>query len=135
MIWSGYGNLSLLDKPQLHVLQASRSLDADALDALRRNALEWVKSGGVLVAPFISPGDKEIARAALDAGGAIILMKPDGFARFFKPGGRYFDLCLQDKLLNLSCRPPSSTSVPLTRDLCLAMNRWCAEIAQLVAQQ
>ena len=107
----------------------SRSLAADALAALRRDALDWVESGGVLVSPFISPGEKEIARAALDAGGSVILMKPDGFDRFFKLSGRYFELCLQGKLLILSCRPPSTTAAPLTRDLCLAMNRWCAEIA------
>jgi hypothetical protein len=84
----------------------------------------------VLVSPFISPGEKEAARSALDAGGSVILMKPDGFDRFFKPRGRYFDLCAQGKLLILSCRPPSPTAVSLTRAMCQDMNRWCAAIAE-----
>jgi len=127
--WSGYGNLFLLDKPELHALQVSRSLAAGALDALRRDAVEWVRSSGVLVSPFISPGEKETARSALDAGGSVILMKPDGFDRFFRPHGRYFDLCAHGRLLILSCRPPSPTAVALTRAMCLDMNRWCAHIA------
>lgn len=127
--WCGYGNLFLLDKPELRALRVSRSITPDALDALRREALDEVRAGGVLISPFISPGEKDIARAALEAGGAVILMKPDGFEPRFKPKGRYFDLCAQGRLLILSCRPPEPSPAPLTRDLCLAMNRWCAAIA------
>lgn len=102
------------------------TLSSDALAALHQEALDEVRAGGVLVSPFISPGEKDIARAALDAGGSVILMKPDGFEPRFKPKGHYFDLCAQGRLLILSCAP---TPAPLTRDLCLAMNRWCAAIA------
>lgn len=91
--------------------------------------LEYVRNGGVLVSPFISPGEKDIARAALDAGGSVILMKPDGFKPYFKPHGKYFDLCAQGRLLILACRPFTTTVTPVTRDLCRAMNHWSATIA------
>jgi len=84
----------------------------DALAALQTEMRECVRNGGVLVSPFISPGEKDIARAALDAGGAVILMKPDGFPPYFKPHGKYFDLCVQGGLLILACRPPASDALP-----------------------
>ncbi len=83
-----------------------------------------------IVSRFISPGEKDIARAALDAGGVVILMKPDGFPPCFKPHGKYFDLCVQGRLLILACRPPAAGNTPVTRDLCLAMNRWCQHVAK-----
>jgi hypothetical protein len=43
--------------------------------------------------------------------------------------GKYFDLCLQGKLLILACRPYTSTASTLTREMCLRMNQWCAEIS------
>ncbi len=128
--WSGYGNLFLLDKPEIRALKVSRTIEPNRLDALRKDCLDWVRGmNGVIVSPFISPGEKELARAALDAGGSVILIKPDGFDRYFKPRGRYFDLCRQGRLLILACRPPSPAAVALSRDMCLAMNRWCAAMA------
>jgi len=128
--WTGYGNLFLLDKPELYALQVSRRIVPEALETLQAEILERVRNGGVLVSPFISPGEKDIARAALDAGGTVILMKPDGFPPCFKPHGKYFDLCVQGRLLILACRPPAAGNTPVTRDLCLAMNRWCQHIAE-----
>jgi len=131
--WSGYGNLFLLDKPELHALRVSRRASADQIEALRAETLAWVRSGSVVVSPFISPGEKELSRSVLDAGGSVILMKPDGFDRTFKPRGRYFDLCAQGRLLILSCRPYSPSAPALSREMCLAMNHWCSDIAQPLA--
>jgi REP element-mobilizing transposase RayT len=46
-----------------------------------------------------------------------------------KQYGKYFDLCLHGKLLILACRPCTTTASPLTREMCLRMNRWCADIS------
>lgn len=128
--WTGYGNLFLLDKPELYALQVSRRIAPETLETVQAEMLDRVRNDGVLVSPFISPGEKDIARAALDAGGAVILMKPDGFPPCFKPHGKYFDLCQQGRLLILACRPPATAATPVIRDLCLAMNRWCQQIAK-----
>jgi REP element-mobilizing transposase RayT len=133
--WTGYGNLFLLDKPELQALQVSRRIAPQALETLQAEMLECVRNGGVLVSPFISPGEKDIARAALDTGGSVILMKPDGFPPCFKPHGKYFDLCVQGRLLILACRPPAAGNTPVTRDLCLAMNHWCRHIAEQPAPE
>lgn len=127
--WTGYGNLFLLDKPETEVLQVSRRVSEEELQHLRCHFLKRVEEGAVLVSPFISPGEKAIARAALDAGGAVILIKPDGFGPCFKPRGQYFDICLEGRLLILACRPSTDVPAKLTREQCLAMNQWAAAIA------
>ncbi|MFZ4397200.1 MAG: hypothetical protein ACOYOU_16415 [Kiritimatiellia bacterium] len=43
--------------------------------------------GAVLVSPCISPGEKEIARAALEAGRPLIVLLENGFAPLYKPRG------------------------------------------------
>ena len=127
--WSGYGNLFLLDKPELRPLRVSRSVSAQNLETLRSEAVDSAKRGVVTVSPFISPGEKDVAKSVLAAGGSVILLKPEGFDRYFKPHGKYFDLCLDGRLLILACRPPVTSAAPLTRELCLAMNQWCTAIA------
>jgi len=97
---------------------------------LRDETLKEARRGKVVVSPFISPGEKEIAKAVLEADkGDVILMKPDGFPELFKPHGRYFDLCLQGRLLILSAFPDAGRPSDLTREKCLMMNAWCEQIA------
>jgi REP element-mobilizing transposase RayT len=82
--------------------------------------------------PALPPGQREIATAILAASvGDVILMKPGGFPPFFKPNGRYFDLCVQGRLLILSC-PVAAVygDTPLTRETCLALNAACAHLAE-----
>lgn len=130
--WSGYGNLFLLDKPELRALRVSRRISAQNLEKLRNEAVDAAKRGVVTVSPFISPGEKDVAKSVLEAGGSVILLKPDGFDRYFKPHGKYFDLCLDGRLLILACRPPVTSAAPLTRELCLDMNQWSKAIADTV---
>ena len=127
--WSGYGNRFLLDCPEKRAIRVSRKATAAEIAALRDKVLSDASHGVVIVSPFISPGEKEIATAILSAPtGNVILMKPDGFPPLFKPKGRYFDLCVQGRLLIVSS--PSFISSPvITREICLAMNAACASIA------
>lgn len=91
----------------------------------------WRRGSLAAYTRFISPGEKEVATAVLEgSAGAVILMKPDGFGEYFKPHGRYFDLCAQGRLLILACRPPVEVKTPFTREMCLNMNAWCRAIAE-----
>jgi REP element-mobilizing transposase RayT len=127
-IWSGYGNLFLLDRPEMLVIRVSRKATEAQIALLREEVLREAVQGMVFVSPFISPGEKEIATAILDAPeGDVILLKHDGFPPFFKPKGRFFDLCVAGRLLILSC---GNASDELTREHCLEMNGWCAQIAK-----
>ena len=130
--WDGYGNRFLLDRPEKLAIRVSRKASACELEALREEVLAEAAQGTVIVSPFISPGEREIATAILAAPtGDVILMKPGGFPPLFKPNGRYFDLCVQGRLLILS--HPAATvhgDTPLTRETCLALNAACAHIAE-----
>lgn len=129
--WTGYGNLFLLDKPEMLSVRVSRRASEAEIADIRQNAMREASRGAVVVSPFISPGEKEVATAVLEgSAGAVILMKPDGFGEYFKPHGRYFDLCAQGRLLILACRPPVEVKTPLTREMCLNMNAWCGAIAE-----
>ena len=132
--WSGYGNLFLLDRPEMGNIRVSRKASSDEIMRLRDETLKQAGRGMVMVSPFISPGEKEIAKAVLETDrGDVILMKPDGFPELFKPGGRYFDLCLQGRLLILSAYPDVGHPSELTRDKCIMMNAWCEQIAEMSA--
>ena len=129
--WTGYGNLFLLDKPEMLSIRVSRRASEAEIAETKRDAVMQARGGTVVVSPFISPGEKEVATAVLEGpAGAVILMKPDGFGEYFKPHGRYFDLCAQGRLLILACRPPVEVKTPLTREMCLSMNAWCQDIAE-----
>jgi REP element-mobilizing transposase RayT len=127
--WAGFGNLFLLDKPEMLPVQISRSIAPGELAGRKARVLEQVWRGTVMVSPFISPGEKEIARAVIEQGyGSLILIKPDGFPPLYKPSGAYFDLCAQGRLLVLSPFAYTGRKQHLTRERCLAMNQWVKEL-------
>ncbi len=123
--WSGFGNLFLLDKPEMMPIQVSRHVSAPELAARKADALEQAWRGAVMVSPFISPGEKAIAHAVMEQPyGSLILIRPEGFPPLYKPAGAYFDLCAQGRLLVLSPFTHTGRKQELTRERCLLMNRW-----------
>ncbi len=132
--WDGYGNRFLLDRPEKRAIRVSRKATPAEIATLQDKVLAEATQGVVLVSPFISPGEREIAKAILDAPvGDVILIKPNGFPPLFKPNGRYFDLCVQGRLLILSSDSlranTNNGDDALTRETCLAMNAACTQIA------
>ena len=108
----------------------SRRSTSVEISRLSDEIVKQAALGTVVISPFISQGEKEIAITILDSDrGDVILMKPDGFGDYFKPKGRYFDLCTQGRLLILSAYSEIGYSAELTREKCLAMNTWCEHIA------
>jgi len=155
--WAGYGNLFLLDKPELVAVRVSRSATPDEIERIASDMGARVSRGAVAVSPFISPGEQavvaEIAKIASNNGGSsnkssgnksglitaaaiigsslggVIVLKHGGFPPLYKPSGLYFDLCAAGRLLVLSAFAYSSRKQPLTREQCLAMNGWCEMLA------
>lgn len=130
--WEGYGNLFLLDRPEKRAIQVSRRATEAEISVLRDEVLREAAEGVVAVSPFISPGERAIATAILHApAGDVIMMKPDDFPPFFKPNGRYFDLCVAGRLLIVSCPEfrACMEGSALTRATCLAMNEACVQLA------
>jgi len=135
--WDGYGNRFLLDRPEKRAIRVSRKATPIEITTLRDEVIVEATQGVVMVSPFISPGERDIAKAILAAPvGDVILIKPDDFPPFFKPQGHYFDLCVQGRLLILSSNSlrlnVNKGSNALTRDTCLAMNTACSQIVRAV---
>ena len=142
--FAAYGNPFLLNRPDRLQIQCSRRITPDALAAEQSRLLDAAERGAVLVSPCISPGEKQIARAALDEGLPLIVLLANSFAPKYKPPGRYFEACANGLLLMLApiqCAARfgggSSGGGPsgggpymarITRAQCLALNQAAADI-------
>jgi hypothetical protein len=123
------GNLFLLDRPVKRQVQISRRVSPEALADKKAELLYAAEHGAVLVSPCISPGEKEIARAALEAGLPLVVLLENGFSPLYKPPGKYFDACSAGHLLMLAPFPYHREKRTITRDQCLALNDWAETIA------
>lgn len=136
--FSAIGNHFLLNRPVLRQVQCSRA-DFDAKTGVATNAfaakletaMTAAKHGAVLVSPCISPGEREIARRAFEAGYRVIALKNKGFSPLYKPGGKLFDSCAAGNLLMLApiAWPYQPAEKKMTRVDALILNR----LAQLIA--
>ena len=125
------GNRYLLQHPLKRQVQISRRITPEALAAQKEELLYAAEHGAVLVSPCISPGEKEIARAALEAGRPLIVLLGNGFAPLYKPAGRYFEACVSGRLLMVAPFPYHRQKRTITREQCLALNAWARTIVEM----
>lgn len=102
------GNHWLLDWPERQVVQCSRTISEEDLQQQMRRTLQRAELGAVTYTAAISKGEQRIARAVREEGWPLVVLLMDGFPpegsdkeRYYKPGGVYFDTCLNGKLLLL----------------------------------
>ena len=91
--------------------------------------LAKARRGVVLVSPAISKGEQAVMRAALDACLPLIFLTPWGFNEFSRPGHQYYEACAQGHFLILAPWPHENQRIPLTRDMCMALNAMAAAVA------
>ena len=132
---SAIGNPFLLRHPLKRQVQVSRRISPSALAACQEELLHAADHGAVLVSPCISPSEKAIARAALAAGKALIVLLANGFPPLYKPAGRYFDACAAGRLLMVAPFSYQRRRKPVTREQCLELNDWAKTIADTLTQQ
>lgn len=120
--YAAIGNRFLLNHPTKRQVQCSRRLNEQEIDTVVAQHLEKARNGAVLVSPSISPGEKAVMRAALDAHLPLIFISPMSFTPFTKPGGEFIEACSQGNLLILAPWENRSTTQTLTRQECLALN-------------
>ena len=124
------GNRFLLRHPLKRQIQVSRRISTEELVPVKEEFLYAAEHGSVLVSPCISPGEKEIARAAMDAGRPLIVLVENGFPAHYKPPGRYFDACAAGRLLMVAPFPYHRQRRTITREQCLTLNQYAQTIAQ-----
>lgn len=102
--FNAIGNRDLLTVPELIQIQCSRSMSEVEIEKLKADVLEACKHGVVPISPCISPGEKAVARAVMEAGYNLIALFPQGIPEdtTYKPYKQYFDACANGQLLLLS---------------------------------
>lgn len=127
--WTGYGNLFLLDRPELIPLRISRRATDQEIEEVKTRMQRAVATGAVIVSPCLSSGEKAVADMLMTGQhGDLILMSHDGFGPYYKPHGGYIDLCAQGRLLILSPFQYTGRREKIARETCLKMNAWCEHI-------
>ena len=124
------GNRYLLDHPLKRQVQISRRITPECLADQKAELLYAAAHGTVLVSPYISPGEKEIARAALAARLPLIVLLENGFSPRYKPPGRYFEACAEGRLLMVAPLPFHREKRTISRAQCLALNDWAMAIVE-----
>ena len=127
--YSAYGNLFLLTHPHKSAVRISRTFTTEDLTARRQKWDEIIRSGGVLVSPFISQAEKEIRDKAIFSGASLIIITDNGFPERYKPTGQLFDLCKEGRLLLIGPAEYSTRHSELTRRQALEANSLAEEIA------
>ena len=130
--FAAIGNRWLLERPMRMQVRCHNNTTPANLQLIERQKAYFLDrglAGGVVVSPCISEGEKQIARAALDAGVPLIVLLENGFAPMYKPPGKYFEACAKGLLLMLAPWPYHMERRTITRQQCLALNGMAAAIS------
>lgn len=100
--WTAMGNPFLLDEQLLVSVRISRFAAPGAAERAIASLRQKAERGAVLVGAFVSSGEKAAKTAVIEAGGKVVQLLAEGMGRYFKPGGRDFDLCSEGRMLVMS---------------------------------
>ena len=126
------GNTALLNKTVKLQVQCSRHLYPNEIEQRKQYFLHAAQQGAIIVSPCISPGEKEIATAILEARLPLIVLLLKGFPPFFKPQPHYLMACAEGRLLLMSPYPWQNEKITNMRQRCLQLNDIAAEICKRV---
>ena len=128
--FSGIGNQALLTASKRKAVRVSRRLSKEEIELVTAQYLEEARQGTVLVSPAISPGEKQVMRAAFNEGLPTIVIMENGFTPLSKPHGEQFEACAQGRLLMLSPWEHHNEKRNLTAAQCTQMNLMALEICE-----
>ncbi|MBQ7190636.1 MAG: hypothetical protein IJR99_14605 [Kiritimatiellae bacterium] len=127
--WFAYGNAELLERPVIEPFKCSRKWscgNAEWNAAVARAGR--IGPGGAGVGTFMSPGEKECGNAIYRAGGALIVLHPEGFGERWHPSRNKEALCAAGRMLFLSLWEPAAGKPDRA-----TLYRRCHEMGDLVA--
>ena len=119
---SAVGNIELLNAPSRMRVRISRSITPELLEQEKARLLSAARNGAVLVSAAISPGEKQVMRAAFDEGLPLIILLENGLHPLQKPSGERFLACAQGRLLLLSPFPHHNERILISRTVCETLN-------------
>ena len=104
--------------------------DAPFFDRQRDAVLRAAREGAVIVSAFISPKEREIRDLLLMEQLPIIEVVDNGFADRYKPSGKSFYACAENRLVQISpWNYEYSRDMGINREACLVMNQLVRVIA------
>lgn len=125
------GNRFLLDNPVKQQVQCSRSLTQQEIEHLKTYIIKGAKeNGAIIVSPCISPGEQQIATAAMQEKLPLIVLLLNGFPAIFKPQPRYLEACANGLLLMLSPFQYQNEKITNMRERCLQLNSIASKICE-----
>ena len=107
--WFAYGNTALLELPVIDPFKCSRKWangGPEWREAVAR--AERIGPAGAGAGTFMSPCEKACGNAIFNAGGAIIMLNPEGFGERWHPTRNKEALCAKGRMLFLSLYEPSA---------------------------
>lgn len=123
------GSYALLAAERKLPLICHRS-DAPFFDRQRDAVLSAARSGAVIVSAFISPREREIMKLLLMEQLPVIEVVDNGFADRYKPTGKRFYACAENRLVQISpWTYEYQRDNMVTREMCLVMNQLVRVIA------
>lgn len=123
------GNIMLLKNPDIQVVRFSRRYKEGEFEAKRESWAESVRTGGVLVSPFIHPEEKAVREATLKTGGAVIRVCENGFPDRFCSQGEEFKYVGSRQLLLIAPMLHNTQKDALTYGRAQSLNRIAERIA------
>lgn len=123
------GSYALLAAERKLPLICHRS-DAPFFERQRDAVLNAARSGAVIVSAFISPREREIMKLLLMEQLPVIEVVDNGFADRYKPTGKRFYACAENRLVQISpWTYEYQRDNMVTREMCLVMNQLVRVIA------
>lgn len=126
--WTAYGDATLLDHPWLLPVIVSRKLSEGEQAAQVDEIVAKVKQGAIPIGGFISPGEREVARAVGELPRArIVKLLPWGLKRY-KPSGAAATRWLAEGRRLVLTGFPDEEPLECRRANCLRNNVWVVAI-------
>jgi REP element-mobilizing transposase RayT len=128
-IYEAYGNIQLLEDPDIEAVKVSRRDTPDGLKSKKQSWLKTMQNGGVIVSPFISPAERKVRDWAFDNYARVIYIEPNGFGDRYTPKEPLHSLCSEGRLLIIAPLEYRYDRNVITREECLRLNDLASDIA------
>lgn len=124
------GNRQLLANPNKRPLICHRA-DATLFDQQKQATLDAARQGAVIVSAFISPRERDIHNLLMQEQLPFIEIMDNGFSQRYKPTGKTFYACGENRLVQLTpWTYQYSKQSLITREMCLTMNAFVRIISK-----
>lgn len=123
------GNPFLLKETEITAVKVSSKYTPEELLERKKDWLRTIINGGVIVSPFISGKELRVRRWALENGGRVIQLLPNGFGESFTLPGEFARPMSEGRLLLVAPTTFDTERTRPSRSLCVEMNATASEIA------